>query len=130
MNTKKIEFKTDNISGIEFDWFAIDNMGHYALMSSAGSGIVPMSVIEDYKSHTSITKQFDLPDYGSEQIWGNFAEYGLYVFDYDIHKNSYIRKSKPLKKIPEYIKNELKKLRNIPRLNCSFETNSKIDIKI
>ena len=87
-----------------------------------------MNIIEDYNSHNDITEQLDLPNYGSEMVWKDFANYGFYVYDWSLDDRLYVRQSKPTSKISEKIINKLSKLRSLIILKDSFDVNEEIII--
>ncbi len=128
-NNKEIENQRLQLIGREFDWFAIDSDGKFALFSSAGSGVIPMNVIEDFKSHDNVNEQIELLNYGSEKIWNDFASYGFYVYDWNLNNGPYIKKSNPTAEISEKLKLELCNLRSLVKLKISFMNSKEIIIE-
>lgn len=69
--------------GVEWDWFACDEVGHVALISSGGSGQVPrtliaqQSSIDDLLAHLKVTCDAD--------SWQKAAERGFFAYDVDIN---------------------------------------------
>jgi hypothetical protein len=45
--------RPDELHGLEFDWLACDADGWVALLSTAGSGVVPASVLQDVDAQDS-----------------------------------------------------------------------------
>ena len=129
INNKTIEAQRLQLIGREFDWLAIDIDGKYGLFSSAGSGVIPMNVIEDYNNHDNITEQMTLPNNGYEKVWDDFSSYGFYVYDWELNNGPYIRKSKPNSEIPKKISADLSKLRSLIKLDFSFEDVKEIIIE-
>lgn len=127
-NNKKIESQRLQLIGRKFNWIAIDINGKYGLFSSAGSGVIPMNVIEDYNSHENITEKMILPNDSSKMVWEVFANYGFYVYGWKINDCSYIRESKPNSEIHEKLSYELSKLRSLIKLEVSFEDTKEITI--
>lgn len=128
-NNKKIENQRLQLIEREFDWFAIDSSGKFGVFSSAGSGIIPMNVIEDFKNHDSINDQIELINSGSEKVWNDFANYGLYVYDWNLNNGPYIKKSNPTSKISKKLKLELSNLRSLVKFKVSFEESIEIMIE-
>lgn len=127
-NNKIIEKQRTQLIGCEFDWFALDCNGNYGIFSSAGSGVIPMNVIEDYKNHKAITDLMVFPNYGSELIWNDLANYGFYVYDWELNNGPYVKKSKPNSKITEKMCSDLSKLRSLIKLKVSFKDMKEIII--
>ena len=114
----------DELEGREFDWFAVDENGEIAVFSTAGNGTVPESVKENYKAHDSISEKFEYPNWGSDNVWKDFANYGLFVFDWRLNNGPYVKKSAPNGKIDSELKSKILKISGIPKLQMDF---SKVD---
>lgn len=127
---KDIEKLYEKIIGREFDWFARDCNGNYGLFSSAGSINIPKKVLIDYKNHDKIAQEFDLPNYGSEKIWQDFASYGFFVYDWQLHDGPYKQVSKPNSKISENLKNKLSNIESLLEIGLSFEKEEEIKIEL
>lgn len=125
-----IENMSEELIGREFDWFAIDKNGDFGMFSSAGSGIIPSSVIEDFKSHDSIAEIFELPNFGSENVWEDFANYGFYIYDWEINKGPYKKVSEPKTKISQKLKIELLELKSLFKIDLAFENTKDITIEL
>lgn len=80
--------------GVEWDWFACDEVGHVALISSGGSGQVPrtliaqQSSIEDLLAHLEVTWDAD--------SWQKAAERGLFAYDVNMNGGPFPRVRSPL----------------------------------
>ncbi len=79
--------------GIEWDWFACDDVGHVALISSGGSGQVPRlllaqeSAIHDLLAHLDVTLDTD--------SWQKAAERGFFAYDVDSNGGPFRRVGSP-----------------------------------
>ena len=85
-----------------------------------------MNVIEDYKSHENIAKKLNAPNFGSDSIWNDFAKYGFYIYDFELHNGPYKQITIPEVKVPENLINDLSNLRSLVQLNLSFEDTKEI----
>lgn len=123
---RDLEKLCENLIGREFDWFARDCNGNYGLFSSAGSINIPKKVLIDYKNHDEIAQEFDLPNHGSEKVWQDLANYGFFVYDWQLHDGLYKRMSKPNSKMSENLKNKLSKIESLLEIDLSFENKKEI----
>ncbi len=77
----------NDVWGIEFDWFAVDEVGHLGFFASSGSGLVPIEAqsleaeIEELAAHLHIP-------FGRDS-WEHAAAAGLYAYDGDINGGPY-----------------------------------------
>jgi len=110
----------NELEGREFDWYAMDENGAAAVFSTAGSGTVPQSVIDNYEAHDLITEKLETPNWGSELVWDDLANYGLFVFDWELNNGPYIKKSKPKKDITPDLKEKISNIVGIPSLKMAF----------
>lgn len=99
----------DEIEGREFDWFAIDSDGNIGLFSTAGEGPVPKLVIESYIEHDAISELLDSPNWGSSEVWSDYAALGFYVFDWHLHGGPYKREHDPTKSMSVDLKEKIMK---------------------
>ena len=72
--------KQHGIRGLEFDWYACDGVGHVALLSSAGSAIVPQSILDAVSQRDLLDDHFAITSRIRSE-WEQFAEMGLFVYD-------------------------------------------------
>jgi hypothetical protein len=56
------------IEGVEFDWYATDRSGNFALFATAGAGFVLPCVVLARVEHGAISEGFDNPHWGSEKV--------------------------------------------------------------
>ena len=106
--------------GYEFDWFAVDKEGQIGFFSSGGYGVIPDKVKINYKEYDNISTKIEMPNSGNKNIWKDIASYGLYVFDWDQNKNSYIKLENPTKKIDEALQKEILEIRDLSYFNEFF----------
>jgi hypothetical protein len=123
MNILK-EFK-----GLEFDWYAKDLNGDIAVFCTAGEGILLETVINNYAEHNAITDVLETPNWGSSLVWDDLAKYGLYVFDWELNKGTYVRVAKPMGNLTEELKKNIIKIRDLPVLDFSFSLVDEANIK-
>ena len=83
------------IDGREFDWFAVDSMGHVAHFSSAGFGPIPRQVLARLEEADDLPlRLLALPIIGSAKghmagridDWLEMAKRGLYSFDWSSNR--------------------------------------------
>ena len=108
------------IEGREFDWYAIDENGDVAVFSTAGSGTVPHSVKENYEAHDLISEELESNNWGTQRVWDNLANYGLFVFDWKLNNGPYIKKSTPKRNISSELKSKILNVSGIPTLAMVF----------
>jgi len=78
---------SDNLQGIDLDWFAKDCSGNVALFATAGEGFIPQHVLSTHELHEQVSQAFVTPNWGSKLVWSDYANAGLYVYDWS--GNSY-----------------------------------------
>ena len=88
---------TEDISGLEFDWFAADKFGHIARFSSAGFGMVPTLSLQYSSRQDEILKILHAisgldPD---EDPLCSPRGFPYYVFDWEIKPGPYLLKRRP-----------------------------------
>ena len=84
--------------GSEFDWFALDQEGRLGVFSTAGAGVIPGVVVRSgpavYNSVIAVVLARPCCSFhrvsresGSIADWRDYAQQGLYAFDfYDVHR--------------------------------------------
>lgn len=108
------------IEGREFDWFATDCAGNVAILATTGSGPVPASVISSCVEHGAISDSIDSSHWGSEAVWDDFAKLGLFVYDWELHGGPYRRMREPTAEVADQLREKLRGLTSMPRLNLQF----------
>jgi len=114
--------------GVEFDWFAKDQNDQIGLFSTAGYGPIPEVVITQGELHNSISSKFETPNQGSENIWLDFAAYGLYVFDWQTHDGPYLKEASPAKVIDPSLREQILSIPDIPVLDIVFDSTAEVEI--
>ena len=69
----------DDSGGIEFDWFTLYASGNIGIFSFGGYSFIPGEILAHHEAHTLISPAITLPNTGSLQVWGDYANYGLFI---------------------------------------------------
>jgi hypothetical protein len=118
----------DELLGQDFGWFAFDNIGQIAIFFTAGQGIIPHLIGNEYTTHQLISSEFELPNWGSLDVWDDYAAYGFYVYDWQLQAGSYCRERTPLAIISTELKSRITAIKNIPILNLNFGSTPLVDV--
>ncbi|MDK2594018.1 hypothetical protein [Pseudoalteromonas obscura] len=110
----------EELEGREFDWFASDSEGNIALFATAGEGTIPNLVIKNYADHDAVAVQLESPNWGSSEVWSDFAKLGFFVFDWDLHGGPYKRAQNPTSNMNKQLRNTIMALGSIPSLPVKF----------
>ena len=132
---------------IEFDWFAIDDIGQLGAFSSFGTGPSPRLVFESRprfnrlllaiaRLDNSVEWTIEEPAYGDTSSWEAYAKRGLFAFDNaNAHaiepRNTYRPVAwpcRPLRLVQSSIPRELWSA--LPRLDCVFEPGAPISFRL
>jgi hypothetical protein len=116
----------NEIDGMEFDWFAIDSVGQFALLATAGEGFVPESVLSSLTRHQEIAECFQTEGWGSEAVWDSYAKAGLFVYDWSLSDEMYVLKASPTTQISANLLEQLRNLAQIPQMNKRFKDSERI----
>jgi hypothetical protein len=81
--------------GQEFDWFARDADGRFALFATAGSGPIPDVVLECAAPHEAAAALIVVSGWGSPEVWRSYSSVGLYVYDWNDQVYAYCRVAVP-----------------------------------
>lgn len=81
------------VQGIEWDWFACDQVGHVALMSSGGSGQVPRALLAHEAEIQALLNHIGLRC--DAESWRVAAEFGFFGYDVDIRGGPFRRLTSP-----------------------------------
>lgn len=88
------------VEGLEFDWFARDQEGQLAVLTSAGKGCIPKRVfagsVEAYNGFVAAIASRAISqavlvskESGRFHDWREYAEHGLFAYDFqDVHRSS------------------------------------------
>jgi hypothetical protein len=104
----------------EFDWFAIDSEGNVALFASAGEGFIPEPVAINFPKHDSVADSLSSPNTGSAAVWSDYANQGLFVFDWVLPGGPYERRVVPSAPIAKDLKEEVMAIGALPIMAGSF----------
>ena len=74
---------SDDVRGIEFDWFAVDAEGNFAIFCTAGGGLIPAGVVPLIETFKNVSQELKTPNWGTDKVWDDYADLGLFVFDSD-----------------------------------------------
>jgi len=110
----------EELEGREFDWFAIDNEGNIGLFSTAGEGSMPSVVIECFAEHDNISELFESPNWGSSEVWSDYAKLGFYVFDWKLHGGPYKKVHEPTGNMNSELMAKIMAIGGIPSLLVKF----------
>jgi len=117
--------ENDRISA-EFDWFAVDQNGSIGLFSTAGAGFIPQTVRSNFHDHENISDSIDNPHWGTPDIWSDYSEVGLYVYDWQQKKATYVRVRTPTKETENDLRDSILSLSSLVRLKLVFDENRQI----
>ena len=84
-----------DVQGREFDWFARDSSGAFALFATAGNGAVPDCVLETPELHDSANDLIAVSGWGSSHVWESYAAAGLFAYDWHEPTGQYRRVASP-----------------------------------
>lgn len=118
----------DELLGQDFGWFALDNVGQIAIFFTAGQGIIPHLIGNEYIAHQLISDEFELPNWGSLNVLDDYAVYGFHVYDWQLQAGSYCRERIPLATISIELKGRITAIKNIPVLNLNFGSTPLVDV--
>ena len=110
------------LKGTDFTWFAVDQDGCIGVFTTAGEGTVPQSVIENSAAHTAVAETLELPNWGSEHIWSDYAKLGFFVFDWDLEIDGYVRMSVPLTAADPTLVSRINAITRVPRQPFTFSS--------
>lgn len=113
-------------AGADFDWFAVDASGAYALLASGGPGFLPPSVLEYRVMHETVAGGIEYPHWGTDAIWQDVAALGLYVYDWSIEDNAYLRVAQPVPEADATFANMIARITDLPELVGNFQSSERI----
>ena len=116
-----------NLSGIEFDWFAVDSEGNLALIATAGEGFFPNSVFGNRAAHELLSEALPAPRTGTSEVWKDYADLGLYVFDWALPGGPYERQVTPSGKINHELQAKILAIPELPKFFGSFSGLQKLE---
>jgi len=108
------------IEGTEFDWFAIDQDGRFALFATSGRGVVPEAVLSELDAHDAIGSELEVTGWGTSAVWHGYSRIGLYVYDWSDEQQRYVRVAEPAVPPVPQLASDLSACPGLPRLELSF----------
>ncbi len=118
----------DDFWGMEFDWFALDSAGNIGIFCFGGYGFIPEAVLAHHESHKLIAAAIPLPKAGSIQVWGDYANHGLFVFDWKTYEGPYCRMAEPTKLLDETVRLKILQIEGLPILSYNFHDKSTVSV--
>jgi len=116
------------LEGTEFDWFACDRSGQFAVFASAGLGEVPASVGVSFLAHQAVSDSIESANWGSDRVWDELASCGLYVYDWG-SGDRYRRQRVPAAQPEQELLERLCRLPKLPRFDFEFGYKTEIAAK-
>ena len=86
---------SQEMEGIDFEWFATDKSGNLAVFTTAGEGDIPEFVLANIELHSSISEKIELKNWGSTNVWLDYANFGLFAFDWCSKRSIYVKMASP-----------------------------------
>lgn len=114
------------LAGREFDWFAIDGEGNIGLFSTAGEGRIPETVIENYVQYDNVSALFDSPNWGTSEVWSDYAKLGFYVYDWILYGGPYKKERDPMGNMSAELKTKIMAIASLPKLPVKFKEQNEI----
>jgi len=108
------------IEGTEFDWFARDKNGNFAIFSTAGSGPVPHIVLASASEHESLGETFEIFGWGTPDVWSSYTSIGLFVYDWSSKDGHYALVGTPSKLPSSDLMSKLLSLSALPQIAIRF----------
>lgn len=109
------------VRGVEFDWFAVDQEGQFALFATSGEGHVPDEVIAHHEQHSEIGDTIPVTGWGSDKVWESYSKIGLFVYDWDRTKEIYVRLAEPIEPMNPEFAARINACPTLQRLQISFK---------
>lgn len=115
------------IEGMEFDWFATDELGQFALFATAGAGPLPQLVLASIAAHDAIGEEVEISGWGTNDVWQSYSRAGLYAYDWSSTKGRYLRVAEPCASLKSDLGARLSACPSIPTLQVSFSQATAIE---
>lgn len=112
----------DEICGYEFDWYAVDLSGQYALFSTAGSSMIPECLFDHIEAYSDIPAPATKT---GSNAWAPLAKAGFTVYDM-CNSNAYNKVLNATAAMNPALEAELAKLPNLLLFNGLFADTPKI----
>jgi hypothetical protein len=115
------------LSGLEFDWFAVDGEGNLALFATAGEGFLPGSVGAHHGLHSELSDSLPTPRSGTPDAWNDYVALGLFVFDWALPGGPYEKRASPVGAASQVLEKKVLAFPQLPRFSGSFSDINKIE---
>lgn len=112
---------------VEFDWFATDIDGRFALFATAGEGPIPEEVARSAAAHDAIGESIPITGWGSSAVWQSYAKVGLFAYDWSSTQGNYVQVAVPARSVLPDLRARLQNCAVLPALNASFAETSAIN---
>lgn len=113
--------EADAFEGYEFDWFAQDATGALGLFSAAGWGEIPVEVIRQAAVHRAVNANIAQPNIGTSTVWEDYAQVGLYVFDWQHWAGPYAKQASPGLPMAASLREQILSIPELPQLPLVFD---------
>lgn len=120
--------RSDNV-GMEFDWFAVDQDGNFALFATAGAGPVPEQVFDALDCHGDILDDIPVVGWGTKHVWDSYARVGLFAYDWRDALGAYVRVAAPTQRLDLPFTERLR-ASSLPKLKVSFVSESAVRLPV
>ena len=101
--------------------------GNLALFATAGEGFTPGSVVSHHMDHASLSESLPAPRIGTSDVWKDYANAGLYVFDWRLPGGPYERRELPTCEPGSKLQSDVLALPELPRFTGSFSASPKVE---
>jgi hypothetical protein len=95
------------LEGLEFDWFAADQEGNFALFATAGTGPVPEHILDTLDQHNALGTCIPVSGWGTDDVWKSYARVGLFAYDWHDGVKAYLRVAEPSQALDTQLSIEL-----------------------
>ncbi len=111
--------------GTEFDWFALDETGEIAVLSTGGCGPVPIQVRSAADLHDMLGERIDVTGWGTSAVWASYSRVRMFAYDWNDSLRCYTRVAKPGQDASSMAFAKLVE-ESLPRLALSFRSSPMI----
>ena len=108
------------IAGREFDWFAVDDAGRFAVFATAGSGPVPRLANSAIQAHNHISESIEVTGWGTPQVWESYSRVGLFAYDWHDTTGCYVRVAIPKHPLSAAMARKIQGVSEVVRMPVSF----------
>jgi len=116
-----------DIAGREFDWFAEDDAGHFAVFATAGSGPVPSRAQRAIQAHNNISDSIVVSGWGTPLVWESYSRAGLFAYDWHDSNGCYMRVAIPQESLPAELARKIRAMSEIVRVPVMFSATPKLE---